>query len=253
MQLYGLVGKKLGHSFSRSFFQDKFKTDGISADYLNFEMPSVDDETCGIKAVITKHPELRGFNVTIPYKKDIIALLDKIDPVAKRIGAVNTVKLVHTEKGIRLEGYNTDIIGFNDSIKPLLQPDTKRKVLILGTGGASLAVCCAMEDLGFRHTRVSRTKSTDIVTYDELWNDPAIIADTGIIINCTPLGMWPDIDTEPDIPYSRLRDDQILYDLVYNPDPTKFMRSGMEQGCKVCSGRAMLIGQALASWNIWQK
>lgn len=250
---YGLVGKKLGHSFSKNFFTEKFRAENIDASYSNFEMQSVEDPEKGLLSTILGHPELRGLNVTIPFKKDVLPFLDSIDPLAAEIGAVNTIRINRDTDGLHLCGFNTDIIGFTDSIRPLLKPNMPKKALILGTGGASLAICVGMRRLGFEVVIVSRRNSDNNITYADLNSEPSILREYGVIVNCTPLGMWPDIDYAPDIPYSQLTSHHLLYDLVYNPDPTEFMKRGKSFGAQVCSGRAMLIGQALASWQIWNQ
>lgn len=253
MKEYGLVGKKLGHSFSKGFFTQKFQNESIDACYLNFEMPSVTDPEKGLVKTIVDHPDLEGLNVTIPFKKDVLPYLDGIDPLAAEIGAVNTIRIDRDSEGVHLFGFNTDIIGFVDSVRPLINSRMPHKALVLGTGGASLAICLGMKKLGFDVVIVSRRESEGYITYTHLNQNPSILKEFGVIVNCTPLGMWPDVESAPDIPYCMLSSDQLLYDLVYNPDPTEFMKRGSSFGAKVCSGRAMLIGQALASWQIWNK
>ena len=250
MQTYGLIGLKLGHSFSRRFFTEMFQKEGIEAEYLNFEL----DDIGQLMEVIAEHPYLKGLNVTIPYKEQIMPYIDRLSPEAEEIGAVNTVKIVGdlSTGDFLLEGYNTDIIGFKDSITPLLSPGAD-KALVLGTGGASKAIIVALRQLGIEPLQVSRTAAPGRITYDDLRNDPSMVGSHKVIVNTTPLGMYPDVDSAPDIPYDYLTPDNLCYDLVYNPDPTLFMKRAAERGAKTCSGLAMLEGQAIASWKIWNE
>ena len=244
---YGLIGHPLGHSFSRSFFNQKFETEHVDAEYVNFDLADVKE----LKDVLHENPTLSGLNVTLPYKTQVISLLDEVDKDAKQIGAVNVIKF---QKGlfgkIKLKGYNSDIIGFKDSIKPLLN-ETHKKALILGTGGASKAVYYGLQQLGIEPLYVSRTKKDSLITYDEI--TPEIMAAYTVIVNATPLGMTPNVDMTPDIPYSLLTSEHLLYDLLYNPDETLFMRKGKEQGATVKNGLEMLLLQAFASWRIWNE
>lgn len=248
MQTYGLIGLKLGHSFSRKFFTEMFLRDGIEAEYLNFELDDIGE----LMEVIAEHPHLKGLNVTIPYKEQILPYIDRLSPEAQEIGAVNTVKIVgDTATGdFLLEGYNTDIIGFKDSIAPLL-PAGVSKALVLGTGGASKAVIVALRQMEIEPLQVSRTAAPGRITYIDLKDDPSLVESHPVIVNTTPLGMYPDVDSAPDIPYDYLSSANLCYDLVYNPDPTLFMTKAAQRGAKTCSGLAMLEGQALASWKIW--
>ena len=251
MKQYGLIGRKLGHSFSKAFFTDKFGRVGIDSEYVNFEMPSVVDPEKGLLAVIESHPDLCGLNVTIPYKTDVIPLLDELDETAGEIGAVNTIKITRHQGKLKLKGYNTDLIGFLAMLDSLITPSTKKSALVLGTGGASKAVVYSLGSRGFKVVRVSRHEGDDVITYEKLKLCPEILDECGVVVNCTPLGMWPDVDSCPDIPYSRLNASKILIDLVYNPDPTRFMAEGAKFGAVTCSGRKMLEEQALASYRIW--
>lgn len=250
MQTYGLIGLKLGHSFSRKFFTEMFQKEGIEAEYLNFEL----DDIGQLMEVIAEHPQLKGLNVTIPYKEQILPYIDRLSPEAREIGAVNTVKITGdlSTGDFLLEGYNTDITGFKDSITPLLPPGAD-KALVLGTGGASKAVIVALRQLAIEPLPVSRTAAPGRITYDDLKGDPSMLSSHKVIVNTTPLGMYPDVDSAPDIPYDYLTPDHLCYDLVYNPDPTLFMTRAAERGAKTCSGLAMLEGQALASWKIWNE
>lgn len=244
---YGLVGYPLGHSFSRDFFNKKFESEGIDARYINFELPDIGD----LMEAVAEHPRLRGFNVTIPYKKQIIPYLDYIDPVAEEIGAVNVVKIKRgTGKQLLFEGYNSDIVGFCDSIRPLLKPWHK-KALVLGTGGASKAVMAGLKRLGIDGVYVSRRAGEGILTYSDLKEDASILDNHKVVINTTPLGMYPDVNSCPDIPYNQLTPEHLCYDLVYNPDVTEFMRRSESYGATVKNGLEMLLLQAFESWRIW--
>ena len=245
-KIYGLLGFPLGHSFSRDFFREKFRSENICAEYLNFEIPDIGD----FIEVLAEYPDLAGLNVTIPYKRQIIPYLDELDPVAEKIGAVNVVKITYSpDSQPFLKGYNSDVIGFRDSILPLLG-DQRGKALILGTGGASRAVAESFSQLGMEFTFVSRDKvSEGVITYTDLTRE--IMDSHHVIVNTTPLGMFPDVDSCPPIPYSFLSDAFLCYDLVYNPATTLFMKKAAEAGARVKNGREMLILQAEASWRIW--
>lgn len=260
---YGLLGHPLGHSFSRKFHNERFERLSIDAEYVNFDLESVDL----LPAVLANEPALRGLNVTIPYKQQVMQFLDELDPVAERIGAVNTIKVRRAPEGVKtklpglyLKGYNTDIIGFRDSIKPLLIEagivdaagiacQASAKALVLGTGGASRAVCVALEDMGIQPVYVSRSSAPGRLTYDEL--TPAMMADYPVIVNCSPVGMFPHVDECPAIPYEALTPHHVCYDLIYNPAETQFLAKAKAQGTKTMSGGAMLEGQAIASYEIW--
>lgn len=247
---FALVGYPLGHSFSRAYFTDKFQSEGIDAEYFNFEIPSIEL----LPNLVAASKQLRGFNVTIPYKQAIIPLLDTMSDAAREIGAVNVVKVQHTETTFRLHGYNTDCIGFTNSLKPhLIQGETYR-ALVLGTGGAARAVVYALRQMQIPTTLVSRNSfrhnfCADQLLYAEL--TPAVIAAHNLIVNCTPCGMFPTIDTAPPIPYDYISSSHILYDLVYNPMDTLFLQKGREKGAKTICGLDMLYRQAEASWDIW--
>ena len=248
MDKYGLIGYPLKHSFSIGYFNEKFKSENIDAEYVNFEIPSIND----FMEVIEEHPNLRGLNVTIPYKEQVIPFLDELDPDTAKIGAVNVIKIIKQPKGkVRLIGYNSDIIGFTNSIQPLLQEHHKR-ALILGTGGASKAVYRGLQHLGIDCIFVSRShKANGTLTYQEL--TPEIMEMYTIIVNCTPLGMYPNVDSCPDIPYELLTSNHLLYDLLYNPNVTLFMKKGEERGAVTKNGLEMLLLQAFAAWEIWNK
>lgn len=248
--VFGLLGYPLGHSFSRGYFTEKFERVHIKAEYLNFELPSLNlyQET------LDKYPTLRGHNVTIPYKQQIIPLLDELSDEAREIGAVNVVKVTWENGKRHLKGYNSDVIGFVESIRPMLKPH-HTKALILGTGGASKAVYYGLKKkLGIDDVRfVSRKKQTtaqgETLTYEELTED--IIKTYTIIVNTTPCGMHPHVDESPKIPYNQLTANHLLYDLVYNPLKTQFMERGEKQQATVKNGLEMLHLQAQASWEFW--
>lgn len=245
MDKYGLIGYPLGHSFSKNFFNDKFEAELINAKYINFEIPTIDE----FPEVIEANPELRGLNVTIPYKQKVMSFLDEISPEARAIGAVNVIKVEHIVKETKLTGYNSDVIGFVRSIEPFIQPHHK-KALILGTGGASKAIYYGLtEKLGMETVFVSRYERPGCVTYDNI--DAAAIQEYEVIVNCTPCGMYPHTEECPKLPYEAMTSKNLLYDLVYNPDETLFMKKGQQHGAVVKNGLEMLILQANASWEFW--
>ena len=241
--LFGLIGKPLAHSTSKVRFNRMYREQHIDAYYENFELESIEDVT----KLVAGNPNLCGFNVTIPYKEEIIPYLTRLDETAQAIGAVNTVKVIHKESGTELIGYNTDWIGFTESFKDLLEG--RKNALILGTGGVSKAVKYALDKLGIQNRFVSRNSTFDIMGYYEL--SPSVMDDFDIIVNCTPLGMWPDTDQCPDIPYTFLSGQHVLLDVVANPDETLFMKKGREHGALAKGGKDMLEQQAIASWDIW--
>lgn len=250
MNIYGLIGYPLHHSFSAKFFNQKFQKEAIDAEYLNFEIEHISE----LRKVLLLNPHLQGLNVTIPHKAAVIPFLDELSPIAKKIGAVNVIKIEREQEhdnsyGYRLKGYNTDYIGFKDSIAPFINPNQHSKALVLGTGGASKAVCCALETLGIAWTYVSRTPREGAFTYNTL--TPDIIADNKIIINTTPLGTYPNVDDAPQIPYQAITSQHLLYDLVYNPPETTFLMKGRIEGAITKNGAEMLQLQALAAWDIW--
>ena len=246
MKKYGLIGYPLTHSFSKSFFNQKFESEHIDAEYVNFEIPTITD----FKNVLKQNPTLNGINVTIPYKTQVIPFLDELTDNAKAIGAVNVIKLTKGYFGqTKLVGHNTDILGFKQSIEPLLDPTKHKKALILGTGGASKAIFHGLKQLGIESIFVSRTPIKDGLTYNDL--TPAIIEAHTVIVNTTPVGMFPHSDACPDIPYEHITDQHLLYDLLYNPDETLFMKKGKQQGAEVKNGLEMLLLQAFAGWKIW--
>ncbi len=262
MDTYGLIGYPLGHSFSRKFFTEKFEKERIDAQYLNFEIPSIEE----FPNIIKNNPELKGLNVTIPYKQQVMQYLDDISEEAKAIGAVNVIA-PRPPKGegcrdVRLVGYNSDVIGFVESIKPLLKPH-HQKALILGTGGASKAIRYGLEKkLGMETAFVSRRKpdgsphkggdvrrTERVFTYEEVTAD--VLQEYEVIVNCSPVGMFPHVDECPALPYEMMNENNLLYDLVYNPLETLFMKRGAAQGATVKNGLEMLHLQAIASWEFW--
>lgn len=248
MDCYGLIGYPLTHSFSAKFFTEKFSREEIDAEYLNFEI----EDILEIRRVILFNQYLKGLNVTIPYKEKVIPFLHKLSPEAEKIGAVNTIKVDRLKGDMyfyELTGYNTDYIGFKKSLLPLINPSVHKKALILGTGGASKAIAYALTSLGIDWIYVSRTKGEGRISYNELTSD--IMAERKLIVNTTPLGTYPDIENCPGIPYSMLTDDHLLYDLVYNPEETLFLRKGREQGAMIKNGKEMLELQAIEAWRIW--
>ena len=249
MNTYGLIGYPLGHSFSRKFFTEKFATEGIDAQYLNFEIPSIEE----FPEIIRNNPTLKGLNVTIPYKQQVMQYLDDISEEAKAIGAVNVVKcqLSTVNCQLHLTGYNSDVIGFVNSIKPLLKPHHK-KALILGTGGASKAIHYGLtKKLSMETLFVSRTAREGMITYEEVTAE--VLKEYEVIVNCSPVGMYPHVDECPALPYEALNENNLLYDLVYNPLETLFMKKGAAQGATVKNGLEMLHLQAIASWEFWEK
>ncbi len=243
---YGLIGYPLSHSFSKGYFNEKFQSEHLNAEYVNFEIPDIKE----FKALIAKNPNLRGLNVTIPYKEQVIKYLDELDNAAKEIGAVNVIKFNYTKNGLKLKGFNSDFIGFYDSIGPLLN-DTHKKALVLGTGGASKAVVYALKKLNVITTYVSRKPEKGELAYTDL--NQKVMEENTVIINTTPVGMYPNEDNAPEIPYQHLTPNHILYDLLYNPDTTKFLRLGKERGAITKNGLEMLLLQAFVSWQIWQE
>lgn len=244
MDLYGLVGFPLGHSFSKRFFTEKFEREQPDAQYVNFEIPDI----CLLTDILKEHASLRGLNVTIPYKERVIPFLDDICPEAKDIGAVNVIRVTHTPEGVRLKGFNSDIIGFKKSLVPLLKPEHKR-ALVLGTGGASKAVVKGLMQLGIEPLYVSRTAAQGRIAYEDL--DERVMQDCRVVVNCTPCGMFPHVNDCPQIPYHLITPQHVLYDLVYNPEVTEFMKRGRRQGATVKNGLEMLHLQALAAWEFW--
>ena len=244
MDKYGLIGYPLGHSFSIGYFNEKFQNECIDATYENFEIPSIENLT----EILDSNPELKGLNVTIPYKEKVISYLDSISPEARAIGAVNVIKVTHKGNKTELKGYNSDVIGFTQSIEPLLER-YHRKALVLGTGGASKAIIFSLKSLGIETLTVSRFERHGCVRYEDI--TPEMIKEYNVIVNCTPCGMYPQTDDCPNLPYEAMDSHTLLYDLIYNPDETLFLKKGKAQGATVKNGLEMLLLQAFASWNFW--
>ena len=245
MKKSGLIGNPLGHSFSKGYFNEKFSNENIDAEYVNFEIPTIDD----LPAVIAENKNLCGLNVTIPYKEKVISYLDEVTTDARAIGAVNVIRIERSAKGEpKLIGYNSDIVGFTQSIEPMLENHHK-KALILGTGGASKAIFHGLKKLGIEAIFVSRRNMAGTVQYKDI--TPEVIQEYNVIVNCTPCGMYPHTDECPDLPYEAITEKNLLYDLIYNPDQTLFMRKGAERGAKVKNGLEMLLLQAFDSWRFW--
>lgn len=243
-KLYGLIGRQIGHSFSRNYFTERFKKDELPHyDYVNFDLADVSE----FPEIIRKNPNLAGLNVTIPYKEAIIPYLNKLSKKAAQIGAVNTIRFA---KSGNLKGYNTDYHGFKKSLKPLLQPH-HQKALILGTGGASKAVAFALEELGVLYTFVSREPIGNTIDYDRV--NATTLDNHQIIINCTPLGMSPNIENCPPLPYEYFTPKHIAYDLIYNPEETLFLQKAKAQGATIKNGYEMLVLQAEKAWKIWTR
>ncbi len=247
MKQYGLIGFPLSHSFSKRFFTQYFADNWIDAEYLNFEISDISM----LPAIIREHPNLVGFNVTIPYKEAVIPYLDSCDSKAAAIQAVNTVKIDRNGWKISLKGFNTDLIGFRNSILPLLKPHHK-KALVLGTGGASKAIVATLNDLSISTQLVSREAKAGVsISYSQLTE--AIMQEYSVVVNTTPLGTYPKTENFPEIPYEYLTDKHLLFDLVYNPAVTQFLQKGADRGAATKNGSDMLELQALAAWGIWNE
>lgn len=241
MAQYGLLGRNIDYSFSKDFFAKKFDQDGLKDTYQNIDLPNLD---C-LKDVLAKKGPFKGLNVTIPYKESIIPYLDSIDPEARVIGAVNTIKI---KKNGHMTGFNTDHYGFAKSLEEWL-PSLDKTALVLGTGGASKAIIYVLKALGFVVAQVSRSLSEHCMTYDDL--NEKIMQQYQLIVNCTPLGTHPDTSAIPPIPYQFIDEQHVLYDLIYNPEKTEFLKLGQASKARIKNGRAMLEHQALKSWALW--
>ena len=238
MRTYGLLGKSLVHSFSKNYFEKKFE--GQQKQYSNLELASIDN--------IRSRPQLSGlsgFNVTIPYKQEIIKYLDELTPAAKAIGAVYCVEIIEG----RWIGHNTDYIGFRRTLLPLIE-NRVENALILGTGGASLAVAYVLKELGIRFFFVSRVPQNEqTCSYEQV--TPLLLEKCKLIVNTTPVGQFPNVNEKPNLPYSSLTNQHVLYDLIYNPETTAFLQEGISRGTRYCNGRTMLEIQAEESYKIW--
>jgi shikimate dehydrogenase len=241
MKRYGLIGYPLTHSLSQQYFTNKFSEEGIEdCIYDRFSIPSIQD----LHAILDNHKDLCGFNITIPYKKEVLAFLTERSKAVEEVGACNCVKI---EDG-KLIGYNTDVIGFENSLVPFLKP-AHNKALVLGTGGAALAIVYVLEKLGINYAYVSRTAAAGQFSYNNL--DADVMAEYTLIINTTPLGMFPNIEACPDIPYSLLTPSHHLFDLTYNPAESTFLAKGKQMGATIQNGQQMFVEQAEQSWRIW--
>ncbi len=247
MKKYGLIGFPLTHSFSKRFFTEKFEKENSDASYENFEI----EDISWFPEVVRNNPELIGLNVTIPHKQAVIPFLNELDEAAEKVGAVNTVKISRKGEHIHLKGFNTDTWGFETTLKPLLK-NHHTKALILGTGGASKAIKYVLNKLGidFISASIEELHENEI-RYEDI--DEKILDERLLIINATPLGTYPKVDTFPSVPYHFLSKKHLLFDLVYNPEETQFMKKGKEKGATVKNGYEMLVQQALKSYEIWNK
>lgn len=243
MHEFGLIGKNIDYSFSRNYFNEKFKKEQLTYSYVNFDIEDIKE----FPAILKDNPQLQGLNVTIPYKESILTYLDELSKEAKSIGAVNTIKVLPDGK---LIGHNTDYYGFQQSLKGLINSSHKA-ALILGTGGASKAIEYALNDWGIQTKFVSRNADKTTLCYADL--NKEILNKHSIIVNTTPLGTYPNIDSFPPIPYSYLTANHLLYDLTYNPSQTVFMQKGLENNAQIVNGYDMLIAQAEKAWEIWRE
>jgi shikimate dehydrogenase len=247
MKTFGLIGYPLTQSFSQKYFTKKFEQEGIDAQYINFSIESIDL----FNENVISAPGLIGLNVTIPYKEKVIPFLNELDITAAKVGAVNVAKVSSVNNQLFLKGFNSDVVGFEKSLKPLLKPYHKN-ALIIGTGGASKAVKYVLDLLGIEGKFVSRNPvESNFLSYQDL--TPKIIKAHTLIINTTPLGMFPKIDDFPDIPYQAIGNDHLCYDLIYNPEETLFLQKSKMNGATVKNGLEMLILQAERSWEIWNE
>lgn len=244
MRRFGLIGYPLGHSFSRKYFMDKFRKENLDCQYDNFPLLNISE----LSSIISRDKTLEGLNITLPYKIEAIKYLDKIDNDAQLIGSVNVIKINRSGENYSLHGYNTDVFGFIESVRPVLN-DKVSSALIMGCGGASLAVRAGLNRLGLEYTTVSRDADKGDMQYSDIGSDTLIR--NKLIINASPVGMYPATEEAPAIPYDLLSDDNILFDLVYNPEMTMFMRRGEERGCSVKGGLEMLYLQAEKAWEVW--
>jgi len=245
MRIFGLIGKSIDHSWSKAYFLQKFMSEGIiDCLYENFQL----DGLGNLRNLIQSNEDLRGINITVPFKLEVIPYLDGLDPLAESVRAVNCIKIIRKKSSINLKGYNTDMIAFRETIKPLLKKEY-RNALVLGTGGASRAVCQALKELNIEHTLVSRTQKAAVLTYPEI--SKKVIENHQVIINTTPVGMNPDEGKCLPIPYQALTADHLLYDLIYNPEETIFLKKSRDAGAQIKNGLEMLHLQAELSWEIW--
>ncbi len=248
MDIYGIIGKDISYSFSPDYFNNKFRRLGINAEYKIFELSEANE----FPEFIAGNPEIKGLSVTIPYKRSLHRFMDFIDVPASICGSINSIKIKHKNNKTFLSSYNTDIIGFERSIKPILKNSKIIKALILGSGGASNAISYVLRKQGILFCIVT-TKPAKLLHYNYSWLDKNVMLDNLLIINCTPLGTYPNAEESPNIPYEYITDKHILYDLIYNPSETLFLKLGREHGATCINGQKMLELQADASWDIWTK
>lgn len=246
MKQYGLIGMPLGHSFSQKYFTEKFASEQIDAKYDLYPLNNIEE----VVTLIKNNPNLVGLNVTIPYKQQIIPYLDELDAEAEKVGAVNVIKISRGNNQIHLKGYNSDIYGFYHSIKPMLKP-WHTKALVLGTGGAAKAISAMLQKLNIKVTFVSRTPAENQITYADL--NEKIITEHTVIVNCSPVGTFPNVNNCPDIPYQFITLQHLVYDLVYNPEITLFLKKAKQQGATTKNGLEMLHRQAEAAWKYWNE
>ena len=247
MKTFGLIGHRLGYSFSRNFFTEKFTHENLADhEYVNFELDNIEE----FPSVFDQGKNICGLNCTIPYKQQIMQFLDEIDPEAAQIGAVNTIKITFKNGKRHLKGFNTDIYGFENSLRPMLEAK-HQKALILGTGGVSKAIKYLFNKLqiGYVSASIEEPLFENEIRYDQITGE--LLKEYLIIINATPLGTFPNVDNCPDIPYQLITSDHVLFDLVYNPEETLFLKKGKSQGAKTKNGLEMLHMQAIRAWEIW--
>ena len=247
MRRLGLIGYPLGHSFSKKYYLDKFEREGIED--IAYDLYPLADITA-FPSLYQRDGNFYGVNVTIPYKQDVIPYLDELSPEAKEMGAVNCIQIHNKDGKFYLKGFNTDAYGFEGSLLPLLKPQHKR-ALVFGNGGATKAVTYTLQKLGIPFQIVSRTKTAENLSYSDL--DEQLIRNTPLLINCTPLGTYPNVEECPDIPYEGISADHLLYDLIYNPEETLFLKQGKLRGATIKNGYEMLILQAEKNWEIWNQ
>ncbi len=247
MKTYGLIGYRLGYSFSKGFFTDKFEREGLKEhEYVNFELNTISE----FPSIFKKNDHIAGLNCTIPYKQEIMPYLDEVDEEATQVGAINTVKIIRSADQTKLKGFNTDIYGFENSLMPMLNKKHK-KALILGTGGASKAIKHILDknDIDYLSASIDEELFDKEIRYEQI--DAALLKEYLIIIHATPLGTFPKVDNCPSIPYEHITSDHVLFDLVYNPELTLFLKKGLEKGASIKNGLEMLHLQAIKAWEVW--
>ncbi|MBN1107382.1 MAG: shikimate dehydrogenase [Bacteroidales bacterium] len=245
MRKFGLIGYPLTHSFSVRYFSEKFRRENITdCVYENYPIKKIEE----FRTLLKKNPGLTGLNVTIPYKTEILRYVDITGDEVDQIGAANVLKIKWMKDRPYISAFNSDVTGIKDSLVPCIR-GTARRVMVLGTGGSSKAVVWTLKKLGCEIIQVSRKNRSGVLTYEEI--TPSVLGSVDIIVNTTPLGMYPDTGSKPDIDYGSLGPEHTLFDLVYNPEMTEFLRTGKERGCRIITGMKMLRSQAERSWDIW--